>query len=171
MDGFQVMRMSEAAKIGDIFVTVTGDKNVIVKEHFLAMKSGAIVSNSGHFNVEVNLEDLEKVSKSKKTIRENTEEYKLKNGRKIYLLAEGRLVNLAAAEGHPSEVMDMSFANQALTAEWLVKNAKKLEPKVYSVPKEIDEKVAKLKLDSLGVKIDKLTEEQEKYLNSWSEGT
>jgi len=171
MDGFEVMPMKEAAKIGDIFVTVTGDKNVIVKEHFLAMKSGAVVCNSGHFNVEVNLKDLEKVSKSKKTIRDNTEEYKLKNGKKIYLLAEGRLVNLAAAEGHPSEVMDMSFANQALTAEWLVKNAKKLEPKVYSVPKEIDEKVAKLKLDSMGIKIDKLTEEQEKYLNSWSEGT
>ncbi len=171
MDGFSVMPMKEAAKIGDIFVTVTGDKNVIVKEHFLRMKSGAIVANSGHFNVEVNLGDLEKVAKSKKTIRDNTEEYQLKNGRKIYLLAEGRLVNLAAAEGHPSEVMDMSFANQALTAEWLTKNAKKLEPKVYSVPKEIDEKVAKLKLDSMGAKIDKLTPEQEKYLGSWEEGT
>ncbi len=171
MDGFQVMPMAKVAKIGDIFITATGDKNIIKKEHFLVMKSGVILANSGHFNVEININDLEKLSKSKRKIRENVEEYKLKNGRKIYLLAEGRLVNLAAAEGHPSEVMDMSFSIQALVAEWLKKTGKNLTPKVYKVPEEIDKKIAQLKLEAMGIKIDKLTKEQKKYLESWREGT
>ncbi len=171
MDGFFVMSMNRAAKIGDIFVTATGDKDIIRKKHFLAMKSGAILANSGHFNVEINIPDLEKLSKTKRKIRENVEEYQLKNGKKIYLLAQGRLVNLAAAEGHPSEVMDMSFSIQALTLEWLKKRKKCLEPRVYEVPEEIDKKVAALKLKAIGVKIDKLTKEQKKYLESWEEGT
>jgi len=171
MDGFQVMPMAKVAKIGDIFITATGDKNIIKKEHFLVMKSGVILANSGHFNVEININDLEKLSKSKRKIRENVEEYKLKNGRKIYLLAEGRLVNLAAAEGHPSEVMDMSFSIQALVAEWLKKTGRNLTPKVYKVPEEIDKKIAQLKLEAMGIKIDKLTEEQKRYLESWREGT
>jgi len=174
MDGFLVMPMNEAAKIGDIFVTATGDKNVLGKEHFLVMKSGAILANSGHFNVEINLNDLEKITKNKKIIRENVEEYELKNSlqsKKIYLLAQGRLINLAAAEGHPSEVMDMSFSIQALVAEWLKETGKDLTPKVYKVPEEIDKKVARLKLRAMGIKIDKLTKEQKKYLESWKEGT
>ncbi len=171
MNGFRVMSMKEAAKVGDIFVSATGDKNVIRKEHMKLMKDGAILANSGHFNVEISIPDLETLSKSKRKIRENVEEYTLRNGKKLYLLAEGRLVNLAAAEGHPSEVMDMSFANQALCCEWIVKNHKKLEVKVYDVPKEIDERVARLKLKSMGIEIDKLTPEQENYLNSWKEGT
>ncbi|HUS19913.1 MAG TPA: adenosylhomocysteinase [Terriglobales bacterium] len=171
MDGFRVMSMQEAAKIGDIFVTVTGNKNVLAKEHFEVMKNGAVVANSGHFNVEIDIPALEKLSKSKRMTREFVEEYAMGDGRKIYLLGEGRLINLAAAEGHPASVMDMSFANQALSAEYLVKNHKSLEKKVYAVPVDLDKKVAKLKLESMGVKIDRLTPEQEEYLASWSEGT
>ncbi|MCX8171284.1 MAG: adenosylhomocysteinase [Candidatus Bathyarchaeota archaeon] len=170
MDGFQVMPMGEAASIGDIFVTVTGNINVIRMEHMVKMRDGAILANSGHFNVEISIPDLEKISVSKRIIRPNLEEYTLKNGRRIYLLAEGRLVNLAAAEGHPPEVMDMSFSNQALCVEYLAKNPG-LEPKVYDVPREIDEAVAKLKLRSMGVEIDELTEEQKIYLMSWESGT
>ncbi len=170
MNGLRVMPMSEAAAIGDIFVTATGDISVVRKEHMQKMKDGAIMANSGHFNVEVNIKDLEALSTSKRTMRPNLEEYTLKNGRKLYLLAEGRLVNLAAAEGHPSEVMDMSFANQALSSEYIAKTAK-LQPKVYSVPKEIDEAVAELKLKAMDVKIDELTEEQKKYLSTWEMGT
>jgi adenosylhomocysteinase len=171
MDGFKVMPMNEAAKIGDIFITVTGDKHVIAKEHFGMMKDGAIICNSGHFNVEIDIPSLEKLSVSKRRIRTFVDEYTLKDSRRIYLLGEGRLINLAAAEGHPSSVMDMSFANQALCLEYLVKNRGKLQPKVYIVPEDIDLEVARLKLDSMGVKIDKLTPEQERYLNSWEEGT
>jgi adenosylhomocysteinase len=170
MDGFQVMSMNEAARIGDIFVTVTGDTSVIRKEHMPRMKDGAIIANSGHFNVEINIPDLESLASSKRTLRPNLEEYRLRNGKKLYLLAEGRLVNLASAEGHPSEVMDMSFANQALCAEFLMKT-EKLELKVYNVPKEIDDSVATLKLKSMGVTIDELTAEQKKYVASWEEGT
>ena len=170
MNGLRVMPMAEAAAIGDIFVTATGDISVIRKEHMQKMKDGAIMANSGHFNVEVNIKDLESLSTAKRTMRPNLEEYTLKDGRKLYLLAEGRLVNLAAAEGHPSEVMDMSFANQALCSEYIAKTAK-LTPKVFTVPKEIDEKVAELKLKSMGVKIDELTAEQKKYLSTWEMGT
>jgi adenosylhomocysteinase len=170
MDGFQVMSMNKAAMIGDIFVTMTGNTSVIRKEHIVKMKNGAILANSGHFNVEINIPDLESMAQSKRTLRTNLEEYNLQNGKKIYLLAEGRLVNLASAEGHPSEVMDMSFANQALCVEYIVKT-KKLEPKVYSVPKEIDNLVARLKLKAMGVEIDELTEEQEKYITTWEAGT
>jgi adenosylhomocysteinase len=170
MDGFLVMPMEEAAELGDIFVTLTGNTSVIRMEHMEKMKDGAIVANSGHFNVEIDIQDLEKTAKSKRTLRANLEEYTLPNGKRIHLLAEGRLVNLASAEGHPSEVMDMSFANQALNAEYLVKN-KGLEIKVYRVPQEIDELVAGLKLKALGVGIDELTEKQKKYLATWDEGT
>jgi adenosylhomocysteinase len=170
MDGFQVMSMEEAAKLGDVFVTLTGDTSIIRKEHMQKMKNGAILANSGHFNVEIKIPDLEALAVSKRTIRPNLVEYKLKDGRKMYLLGEGRLINLAAAEGHPSEVMDMSFANQALSVEHLAKNPK-LEPKVYNVPREIDESVASLKLKAIGVEIDVLTREQKKYLSSWEEGT
>jgi adenosylhomocysteinase len=170
MDGFQVMSMNKAAEIGDVFVTLTGNKNVIRKEHMQKMKDGAIIANSGHFNVEINIPDLEKMSTSKRTLRANLEEYTLKDGRKLHLLAEGRLVNLAAAEGHPSEVMDMSFSNQALSTEYLVKNGG-LETRVYRVPKEIDELVASLKLKAINVEIDELTEEQKKYLATWEAGT
>jgi adenosylhomocysteinase len=162
--------MNEAAKIGDIFVTITGNTSVIRKEHMVKMKNGAILANSGHFNVEINIPDLESLATSKRTLRPNLEEYSLKNGRKLCLLAEGRLVNLASAEGHPSEVMDMSFANQALCVEHLMKT-RKLEPRVYDVPKKIDDTVATLKLKSMGVKIDILTAEQRKYVTSWEEGT
>ncbi len=171
MDGFRVMPLAEASKIGDFFCTVTGDLHVIDKKHFLAMKNGAIVSNSGHFNVELNLDALAKITRSRRTIREFVEEHTLKNGKKIYVLAEGRLINLAAAEGHPSSVMDMSFANQALSAEHLVKKGKSLEKKVYPVPAAIDEMIAKLKLKSMGIKIDTLTKEQKEYLSSWEAGT
>jgi len=171
MDGYRVMSMAEAARIGDIFVTVTGNKNVVAREHFDAMKNGAVVANSGHFNVEIDIPALEKMSSSKRQTREFVDEYVMKDGRKIYLLGEGRLINLAAAEGHPASVMDMSFANQALSCEFLVKNHKTLDRKVYPVPEELDKKVARLKLESMGVKIDKLTAEQEEYLASWSEGT
>jgi adenosylhomocysteinase len=171
MDGFRVMPMPEAAKIGNVFITVTGDKSVITSDHFKAMRDGAVVANSGHFNVEIDIPALEKMSLSKRQTRDSVEEYTLRDGRKIYLLGEGRLVNLAAAEGHPAVVMDMSFANQALSAEYLVKNGKNLEAKVYPVPADIDQNVAKLKLEAMGVTIDKLTPEQEQYLASWSEGT
>jgi len=171
MDGFRVMPIKEAAKVGDIFCTVTGDLNVIDEEHFAVMKDGAIVSNSGHFNVEINIPALEKMSVSKKLVRPYVDQYELKDGRQIHILGEGRLINLASAEGHPASVMDMSFANQALSAEYMVKNHAKLEKKVYSVPEEIDQEIARLKLLSMGVLIDTLTNEQVKYLNSWQEGT
>lgn len=171
MDGYRVMPISDAAETGDFFCTLTGDINVIRKEHFLKMKDGAIVCNSGHFNVELDIKGLKDISTEVRKIRNYIEEYSLTNEKKIYLLGEGRLVNLAAAEGHPSSVMDMSFANQALSAEYLVKNGESLENKVYSVPENIDREIARLKLASMGVRIDSLTEEQEKYLNSWEMGT
>lgn len=170
MDGYRVMPLIKAAPLGDIFVTATGDINVIDRRHMELMKDGAILANAGHFNVEINLKALEDLSVSKRSLRPNLEEYRLRDGRKLYLLAEGRLVNLAAAEGHPSEVMDMSFANQSLVAEYLWKTDG-LEPKVYDVPKEIDETVARLKLRGMGIEIDELTEEQQRYLQSWKEGT
>ncbi|MBU1998820.1 MAG: adenosylhomocysteinase [Candidatus Omnitrophota bacterium] len=171
MDGFGVIPIKDAARIGDVFVTVTGDINVIRKEHFGLMKDGAIVSNSGHFNVEIEISALEKLAKSKKTIRDFVVEYTLSNGHRIYLLGEGRLINLAAAEGHPASVMDMSFANQALSAEYIKKNHDKLDNDVYKVPEDIDSNIAYLKLKALGIKIDTLTPEQEKYLASWEMGT
>lgn len=171
MDGFEVMPMLEAAKVGDVFLTATGDKDVIVEKHMRLMKSGAILGNSGHFNVEINLPDLQKLSKATRQVRDQVVEYTQKDGRVLYLIAEGRLMNLAAAEGHPSAVMDMSFADQALTCEWLVGNYKKLENTVHDVPRNIDEKVSRLKLAAMGVKIDTLTPEQKKYLSSWQEGT
>jgi len=171
MDGFSVMTMAEAAKVGDIFVTLTGDINVVDKHHFESMKDGAIVANSGHFNVEINIPALEKMAVSKRLVRPFVDEYNLKDGRKIFVLGEGRLINLAAAEGHPASVMDMSFANQALSLEYMVKHADRLENQVYSVPEEIDQEIARLKLDSMGVMIDALTEEQQKYLHSWEHGT
>ncbi len=170
MDGFRVMPMDQVAKIGDVFVTLTGNTSVIRKEHMIKMKDGAIIANSGHFNVEICIPDLEKLSSSKRTVRTNLEEYTLQDGRKLFLLAQGRLVNLAGAEGHPSEVMDMSFADQALSAEYMVKN-RGMEPKVYRVPEKIDEFVARLKLKAINVEIDELTDEQKKYLATWEEGT
>jgi adenosylhomocysteinase len=170
MNGLRVMPIAEAAAIGDVFVTATGDINVIRKEHMQKMKDGAIIANSGHFNVEISLKDLEALSTAKRTMRPNLEECTLKDGRKLYLLAEGRLVNLSAAEGHPSEVMDMSFANQALCTEYLIKAAK-MPPKVYTVPRDIDETVAELKLKAMGIEIDELTPEQKKYLATWEMGT
>ncbi|MGB7590415.1 MAG: adenosylhomocysteinase [Terriglobia bacterium] len=171
MDGLQVMPMAEAAKWGDVFITVTGNKSVIRGEHFQAMKDGAVVANSGHFNVELDLPALQAMSIGKRQTREFVDEYTLPDKRKIYVLGEGRLINLVAAEGHPAVVMDMSFADQALSVEYIVKHAQQLTPKVYPVPTEIDQTVARLKLESLGVTIDKLTPEQEEYLASWSEGT
>ncbi len=171
MDGFRVMPVLEAARIGDIFVTLTGDINVIGPKHFRWMKDGAIICNSGHFNVEVDIEGLKRISRKRRRIRQFVEEYTLPNGRRINLLAEGRLVNLAAAEGHPASVMDMSFANQALCAEYLSRQGKNLAKKVYPVPKSIDRKIARLKLKTMGVKIDGLTGEQKKYLSSWEMGT
>jgi adenosylhomocysteinase len=171
MDGFRVMPMIEAAPIGDFFVTLTGDINVVDKHHFEVMKDGAIVANSGHFNVELNIPALEEMSSGKRLVRPFVEAYDLPDGRTIHILGEGRLINLAAAEGHPASVMDMSFANQALSAEYMVKNADKLENKVYGVPADIDMEIARLKLESMGVKIDVLTPEQVAYLNSWQEGT
>lgn len=171
MDGYRVMPMAEAAKIGDIFCTLTGDLNVIDAHHFEMMKDGAIVANSGHFNVEINIPALEKMSNEKKLVRPFVEEYSLKDGRKIFLLGEGRLINLAAAEGHPASVMDMSFANQALSIEYMVKHASELENRVYSVPEAIDAEIARLKLAAMGTQIDVLTPEQLSYLNSWEEGT
>ena len=171
MDGYPVMTLSETLLQGDVFVTSTGDRWVIDRQHFELMKDGAIVANAGHFNVEINLEGLEALATKKRKIRENIEEYTLEDGRRINLLGEGRLVNLAAAEGHPSMVMDMSFANQALSCEYLVREGKTLENKVYRVPQNIDQKIAELKLRSMGIKIDKLTPEQRKYLSSWKMGT
>jgi adenosylhomocysteinase len=171
MDGFRVMSMEEAAKMGDVFCTVTGNKNVLAKQHFEAMKDGAIISNSGHFNVEIDIPSLEKLSSSKRTTRTFVEEYTMKDGRRINLLGEGRLINLAAAEGHPASVMDMSFADQALCCEYMAKNHATLEKRVYTVPVDLDKRVAKLKLESMGIKIDRLTPEQEEYLASWNEGT
>jgi adenosylhomocysteinase len=171
MEGFRVMTMDEAARIGDIFVTVTGDLNVIDQKHFEMMKDGALVANSGHFNVEINIPALEKMAIEKRLVRPFVDQYLLGDGRRINLLGEGRLINLAAAEGHPASVMDMSFANQALSLEFMVKNARSLEKKVYSVPAEIDREIARLKLEAMGVLIDRLTPEQQTYLNSWQEGT
>jgi adenosylhomocysteinase len=171
MDGFRVMPMAEAAKIGDIFVTVTGNKSVLSHESFERMKDGAVICNSGHFNVEIDIPALEKMSNGKRVARPFVDEYSTKDGRRIYLLGEGRLINLAAAEGHPAAVMDMSFANQALSAEYMLKHASELKPQVYVVPEVIDRQIARLKLESMGVQIDKLTPEQELYLASWSEGT
>jgi adenosylhomocysteinase len=171
MEGYQVMPLMEAAKIGDIFITVTGDKGIIDTQHFQVMKDGAILANSGHFDVEINIPALEKLSKSKRTIRTYVDEYKMKDGRSLFLLGEGRLINLAAAEGHPASVMDMSFANQALCMEYLVKTKGKLEVKIHPVPEEIDKEVARLKLKAMGVAIDTLTAAQKKYLSSWQEGT
>jgi adenosylhomocysteinase len=171
MDGFRVMPMVDAAKIGDIFITVTGDLNVIDRSHLAVMKDGAIIANSGHFNVEINIPAMEEMATGKHLVRPFVEQYDFKDGRSIFLLGEGRLINLAAAEGHPASVMDMSFANQALSAEYMVKNGSKLEKKVYSVPDVIDREIARLKLLSMGILIDTLTAEQVKYLNSWEEGT
>jgi adenosylhomocysteinase len=171
MDGFQVMPIKDASAIGDIFVTVTGDINVIYKDCFRKMKDGAIVANSGHFNSEIDIKGLESLTKKQRTVRDFVQEYTLKSGRRVYLLGEGRLINLASAEGHPSQVMDMSFANQALCAEYMVKNAKKLKNMVYSVPEKIDAQIAALKLKAMGVTIDKLTAEQKRYLSSWEMGT
>jgi len=171
MDGFRVMPMIEASPIGDIFVTLTGDINVIDKHHFEVMKDGAIVANSGHFNVELNIPALEEMAVAKRLVRPFVEAYELPDGRTIHILGEGRLINLAAAEGHPASVMDMSFANQALGAEYIVKNAGKLENKVYAIPEDIDMEIARLKLESMGIEIDVLTEEQIAYLSSWQEGT
>ncbi len=171
MDGYRVMPLNDAACIGDVFITLTGDAHVIDHNHFLLMKDGAIMANSGHFDIEINIPALEGLMRSKREIRPLVEEYTLTNGRRLYLLGQGRLINLAAAEGHPASVMDMSFANQALCVEHLVKSANKMSPGVYSVPKDIDQEVARLKLDSLGISIDKLTNEQRKYLESWEQGT
>ena len=171
MDGLRVMPIAEAAKIGDIFITVTGDINVISKEHFSLMKDKAVVANSGHFDVEINIKALDKMASKRREVKPLVKEYTLKNKKRIYLLGEGRLVNLACAEGHPAEVMDLSFANQALSCEYIAKNHEKLKVKVYCVPEVIDKAVAKLKLRSMGIKIDKLTSEQKKYLASWQEGT
>jgi adenosylhomocysteinase len=171
MDGYRVMPMAEAAKVGDIFVTLTGDINVIDRQHLEAMKDGAILANSGHFDSEINLKALQAMSEGKRAVRDSVDEYRLQDGRRLYLLGEGRLVNLAAAEGHPAAVMDMSFANQALGAEWIAQNAQRLEKKVYEIPHEVDEEIARLKLHAMGVQIDYLTEEQQRYLSSWQEGT
>lgn len=174
MDGFEVMSMNEAAKKGDLFCTLTGNINVLDEQHFKLMKDGAVVCNSGHFDVEINLKKLQKMAKDvRRNVRNFVDEYTLgnKKDKRIYVLAEGRLVNLAAAEGHPASVMDMSFSTQALASEWVVRNMGKLTPKVYNVPSEIEDYVSKLKLKSMGIKIDKLTKEQQKYLSSWTEGT
>jgi adenosylhomocysteinase len=171
MDGFDVMPIAKAAPLGDVFVTLTGDIHVIRKEHFAKMKDGAIIANSGHFNVELDLVGLKQISKKVRPIRDFVQEYILKNGRKVFVLGEGRLINLAAAEGHPASVMDMSFANQALGADYVVKNHKSLRKKVYPIPTEIDNEIARLKLKALGIPIDTLTKEQEHYLSSWEMGT
>lgn len=171
MDGFQVMPMEQAVQVGKVFVTLTGNKHVIRKEHFAKMQDGAVVANSGHFNVEIDIPGLEELAQSKRRIRDVVDEYVLEDGKRINLLGEGRLINLAAAEGHPASVMDMSFANQALAVEYLVRNHKELGPQVYTVPREIDREIARLKLHSMGVRIDELTQEQDAYLASWSEGT
>jgi adenosylhomocysteinase len=171
MDGYRVMTMNEASKIGDFFCTLTGDINVIDRHHFEVMKDGAIVSNSGHFNVEINIPSLDDMAVDKQLVRPFVEQYTLKDGRQIHILGEGRLINLASAEGHPASVMDMSFANQALSAEYMVKNGKSLQKMVYSVPEDIDKEIARIKLAAMGINIDTLTDEQIHYLNSWQEGT
>lgn len=171
MDGFRVMPMSEASRLGDVFVTVTGDKGVIRKEHFLKMKDRAIVSNSGHFDVEIDTAGLRRMAKKTRKLRDFVEEFTLSNGRRIYLLAEGRLVNLSAAEGHPAMVMDMSFANQALSAEWALRHRRSLEKKVYKISSEIDQEIARIKLKTMGISVDRLTPEQEEYLSAWEAGT
>jgi adenosylhomocysteinase len=171
MDGYTVLPSREAAKVGQVFVTVTGDIRVLREEHFAVMRDGAILANAGHFNVEIDLEALERLAKKRRAVRDFVEEFTLKDGRRLYVLGEGRLINLAAAEGHPASVMDMSFANQALAAEFAVRNAGKLDKKVYPVPQAIDEEIARLKLRAMGVKIDRLTPEQKKYLSSWEMGT
>ncbi len=171
MEGYQVMPVAEAAQAGDIFITVTGNRGVIRREHFEAMKDGAVLANSGHFNVEIDIPALEDLAASTRDVRPLVQEYRMRDGRRLYLLAEGRLLNLAAAEGHPAAVMDMSFANQALVVEYLAKQGKQLSPNVYSVPVDIDQSVARLKLDAMGIHIDELTAEQRKYLQSWEEGT
>jgi adenosylhomocysteinase len=171
MDGFRVLPMEQAAREGDIFVTATGDKSVITRDHMLAMKDGAILANTGHFNVEIEIPALRALATDTRTLRQFVDEFRLEDGRRLYLIADGRLVNLSAAEGHPAQVMDMSFANQALSAEFVVSNAASLEKKVYPVPEEIDQEIARLKLATMGVTIDRLTEEQAKYLASWDEGT
>ena len=171
MDGFRVMPMNDAAKLGDIFVTVTGNKSILAAEHFEKMKDGAVLCNSGHFNVEIDIPALEKLSSARKPARPFVEEFVMRDGRKLYLLGEGRLINLAAAEGHPAAVMDMSFANQALSVEYLIKNAGQMEKQVHPVPQVIDRQIAKLKLESMGIQVDRLTPDQEQYLASWSEGT
>jgi adenosylhomocysteinase len=171
MDGFEVLAMERAAEIGDIFITATGDKGVIRREHMEQMKDGAILANTGHFNVEIEIPALRQMAVESRTARPFVEEFRLGNGRRVFLLADGRLINLSAAEGHPAQVMDMSFANQALAAEYVVQNAGHLDRKVYPVPEEIDKEIARLKLETMGVRIDQLTEEQAKYLESWDEGT
>jgi len=171
MDGFTVTTMAEAAQVGDIFCTATGDKNVIRREHFDLMKDGAILSNTGHFNVEIEIPALEDMATAISVVRPMVQQFEMPDGRRLFLLAEGRLVNLAAAEGHPASVMDMSFANQALSAEFVVKNHAELERKVYVVPKHLDDDVARLKLAAMGIEIDSLTPEQERYLASWDQGT
>src|SRR5207248_8103448 len=171
MDGFEVLPMNEAARIGDLFCTATGDKNVIAREHYELMKDGAILSNTGHFNVEIEIPALRQLAPETRKAREFVEEFTLADGRRLYLIADGRLVNLAAAEGHPALVMDMSFANQALGIEYAVQHASELDRKVYPVPTEIDNEIARLKLETMGVEIDQLTEEQAHYLASWDEGT
>jgi adenosylhomocysteinase len=171
MDGHQVMHMDEAARIGDIFITLTGDVNVLDRRHFDVMKDGAIIANSGHFNVEINIKALEEMSESKRRVRKEVDEHTQMDGRKLFLLGEGRLINLAAAEGHPASVMDMSFANQALSVHYIATRDERLPVDVYDVPREIDSEVARLKLASMGITIDELTEEQQKYLSSWEEGT
>jgi adenosylhomocysteinase len=171
MDGFQVMPMAAAAEVGDVFITVTGNTGVIGREHFVRMKDGAILANSGHFNVEIDLEGLARLAKGRRRVRPFVDEFQLEGGRRIYVLGEGRLINLASAEGHPAAVMDMSFANQALAAEFMVKNGRSLERRVYGVPRDIDREIARLKLASMGVRIDELSAEQQSYLASWQHGT
>ena len=171
MDGYQVMPLLEAAKVGDIFITVTGNLNVLDKKHMLVMSDGAILANSGHFNAEINIPALESIAEGKSTVREYVEQYTLSGGKKVYLLGEGRLINLAAAEGHPASVMDMSFANQALCAEYIVKKGKELIPSVYPVPENLDKEVGRIKLEAMGIQIDTLTQEQQQYLESWELGT
>ena len=171
MDGYAVVPMAEAARLGDVFVTLTGNKHVLRREHFESMKDGAVVANSGHFNVEIDIPALEALSKSRMRVRDYVDQYTLRNGRRINLLGEGRLVNLAAAEGHPASVMDMSFANQALACEYIAREGTSLSRKVYSVPAEIDREIARLKLETMAVRIDTLTPEQKNYLSSWAEGT
>jgi adenosylhomocysteinase len=171
MDGHHVMTMAEAARLGDIFITLTGDRDILDRQHFEAMKDGAIIANSGHFNVEINITALKEMSESQRRVRDSVDEYSLMDGRKVFLLGEGRLINLAAAEGHPASVMDMSFANQALAAELITRSQDKLATEVHTVPPEIDNEVARLKLKSMGIEIDELSEEQQRYLTSWEEGT